>query len=231
MELFKQLPANAIPVFVGDLCDRGADSKSVVSFIKENNYLCVKGNHEDIMIGLFGKNARQSFGWMSDFVHWKNHNGGQQTLESYGIDSTLSSSLEDNILFQEHIAWMETLPVYLELDAVDKDGQRLLVSHSTAATGFLQFKNVPYSPLAQHQFEQLLMWERKPMPKKIPGFFNIYGHTPQRKKPTVREHFACIDGGVYSKHGEYGKMYALQFPEMVTFEQKNIDEENTHAST
>ena len=43
-----KLPQNANLVFVGDLVDRGKKSKEVIDFVKDNNYLCVLGNHEKI---------------------------------------------------------------------------------------------------------------------------------------------------------------------------------------
>lgn len=46
LSLIKKLPKNAKLCFVGDLCDRGKNSKEVIAFVKSNNYDCVLGNHE-----------------------------------------------------------------------------------------------------------------------------------------------------------------------------------------
>ena len=45
-----KLPQNANLVFVGDLVDRGKKSKEVIEFVKDNNYSCVLGNHEKMMM-------------------------------------------------------------------------------------------------------------------------------------------------------------------------------------
>ena len=42
-----------IPIFVGDLQDRGPNSKEVIEYIKSNNFLCVKGNHDEEMIRMY----------------------------------------------------------------------------------------------------------------------------------------------------------------------------------
>lgn len=44
MRLMDTLPHKNI-IFVGDLIDRGPDSSKVVSFVKDNGYKCVVGNH------------------------------------------------------------------------------------------------------------------------------------------------------------------------------------------
>ena len=48
--LTDKLPKDSNLIFVGDLVDRGKKSKEVVEFVKSNNYLCVLGNHEKMMI-------------------------------------------------------------------------------------------------------------------------------------------------------------------------------------
>jgi serine/threonine protein phosphatase 1 len=49
--LVAKLPRDAQLIFVGDLIDRGEQSAEVVRFVRENNHLCVMGNHEDLMAG------------------------------------------------------------------------------------------------------------------------------------------------------------------------------------
>ena len=48
--LTDKLPKDSKLIFVGDLVDRGKKSKEVVEFVKSNNYLCVLGNHEKMML-------------------------------------------------------------------------------------------------------------------------------------------------------------------------------------
>ena len=64
--------------FLGDLIDRGPDSAKVVSFVMENKYPCLLGNHEQMLLDAIGTgkiapNLLQ--GWI--------YSGGYNTLLSY----------------------------------------------------------------------------------------------------------------------------------------------------
>lgn len=89
--------------FVGDLIDRGPKSAQVVEFVRENNYPCVLGNHEHLLINAFPDRDSN----ISAFQGWLN-SGGQPTLTSY---SSTEALLED-------VAWLKTLPLYLDLGDV-----------------------------------------------------------------------------------------------------------------
>ncbi|NER78639.1 MAG: serine/threonine protein phosphatase [Leptolyngbya sp. SIO1D8] len=90
--------------FVGDLIDRGAQSAQVVDFVYQNSHPCVLGNHEQLLLNAFAKdrlNGNALHGWL--------YSGGQATLSSY----------ENNPdLLNEHLAWLRTLPLYLDLDDI-----------------------------------------------------------------------------------------------------------------
>ena len=89
--------------FVGDLIDRGPQSAQVVEFVRQNNYPCVLGNHEHLLLNAFpdeDPNLGAFQGWLSS--------GGQPTLTSY----------PDTEALLEHVAWLKTLPLYLDLGDV-----------------------------------------------------------------------------------------------------------------
>lgn len=217
MALIEKLPTGIPVTFAGDLIDRGPDSAKVVDFVKNNGYDCVMGNHELMMIkeSLVGidKDGKQYY-TASYFDGIWLMNGGDKTLDSYMNSNTKM----DSEMYKEHLDWLNTLPYYLEYPELkDKDGNHLLVTHSTAAEVW-----GIYSPESSI-FQENVLWERKNFPAKIDGIFNVYGHTPQQYKATVKEHFACIDGGACFKRQPYGRMIALQYPEMILFEQENIE--------
>lgn len=86
--------------FLGDLIDRGPQSAQVVDFVKESSYICLLGNHEQMLLDILGDGeiygpALQA--WL--------YSGGHSTINSYG----------DNGVRQEHLEWMRTLPTYLDL--------------------------------------------------------------------------------------------------------------------
>ena len=89
--------------FVGDLIDRGPQSAQVVEFVRENRYPCVLGNHEHLLLNAFpdeDPNLKAFQGWL--------HSGGQPTLTSY----------PDTEALLEHVEWLKTLPLSLDLGDV-----------------------------------------------------------------------------------------------------------------
>lgn len=86
--------------FLGDLIDRGPQSAQVVEFVHQSAYPCILGNHEQMLLDSFAGDKIQTHilqAWL--------YSGGQATLASYG----------DAGIPPEHLDWMRTLPVYLDL--------------------------------------------------------------------------------------------------------------------
>jgi serine/threonine protein phosphatase 1 len=89
--------------FLGDLIDRGPQSSQVVDFVRNSPYLCLLGNHEQLLLESFPTGevhepALQA--WL--------YSGGRATVSSY----------KDVDLLMEHLQWMATLPTYLDLDDI-----------------------------------------------------------------------------------------------------------------
>jgi serine/threonine protein phosphatase 1 len=97
--------------FLGDLIDRGPDSARVVKFVREKQYACVMGNHEQMLLAALGRGDRNGIvgGKISerDLQLWI-YTGGDATLESYGGSG----------IPPEDIEWMAGLPGYLDLGNV-----------------------------------------------------------------------------------------------------------------
>lgn len=217
MALIAKLPKGVPLTFAGDLIDRGPDSKSVVEFVKSGGYDCVVGNHEIMMIGELQFRAEPDStedAFVDDYSGIWTMNGGDKCMNSYRDEN----GKLDIVKLKEHLEWLRTLPYYMEYPELkDKEGRHLLVTHSTAAEvwGIVQPDT--------GAFKNAVTWDRIPYPQKIEGIYNVYGHTPQQHKATVKEHFACIDTGGYFKRTPYGRLTALQFPEMIVYEQENIE--------
>lgn len=86
--------------FVGDLIDRGPKSAQVVELVKNSDYRCILGNHEQMLLNILEQpdlpyTFRQA--WL--------YGGGQATLDSYG----------ENGIPDDHYRWMKSLPIYLDL--------------------------------------------------------------------------------------------------------------------
>jgi serine/threonine protein phosphatase 1 len=85
--------------FLGDLIDRGPNSAQVVEFVIRNNYPCLRGNHEEMLLDTLDTEEIDPELYKS----WL-YNGGYSTITSY-----------NNNIPTEHIEWMRNLPSYLDL--------------------------------------------------------------------------------------------------------------------
>jgi serine/threonine protein phosphatase 1 len=205
LALVEKLPKDIPLVFCGDLIDRGPDSNKVIEFVRQNNHYCVKGNHEDMMIRYF-EDSRSGM----DFIR----NGGGKTITSY------SGADLNNPVLKADLEWLKGLPTYLKFPNIkNKDGDHLLISHSSAYPVWGKESN-----FGKNRFDSILMWNRDPRINKIEGIFNIFGHTPQENGPRIKSCYANIDtGAVFSDYKEFGQLTALQFPEMIVYQQENVD--------
>ncbi|MBW4560431.1 MAG: serine/threonine protein phosphatase [Mojavia pulchra JT2-VF2] len=86
--------------FLGDLIDRGPQSAHVVNFVKKNNYPCLLGNHEQMLLNVL-TNGGSSNPAMQAWLYA----GGQATVASY----------QEATIPLEHLEWFQALPTYLDL--------------------------------------------------------------------------------------------------------------------
>lgn len=216
--LIKKLPPNAKITFVGDLVDRGKDSKRVVEFVKEGQYDCVLGNHELVMSKVLPKILKNPKS--ADSHVWYALNGGYETMRSYGLTGFFKSKTD---IAYEHIEWFKQLPLYLEYpDIKNNDGRYLVVTHAPV-NSLWKFKNAQLGTDESTKFRKEVLRSRKNQIVDNPDIFNIFGHTPY-SLPIMKNHYANIDTGcVYSDGDLLGNLTALEFPSMRTITQKNID--------
>lgn len=150
-------------IMLGDYIDRGPESKAVIEFLRSMEGLqwliCLKGNHEKMMIDAFYHRAK------STVKFWLN-NGGEETAESYGADIGWGKPSFWPLIPTEHIKWMEGLPVVVEHD------ERVFV-HAGFMPGF---------PL-EDQTEENMLWIRDRFLRAESDFMDwpyiVHGHTPQ----------------------------------------------------
>jgi len=180
MRLLDKLPQTDNLCFVGDLIDRGPDSKKVLEFVRDNNYKCVLGNHEDMAL----HNHKL---WMI--------NGGIATINNFGkINDWLNS---------EWIEWIENLPLFGEFNYNDK---RYLISHSFAYNAEQTFvydvlwgRDAVYNAMQNNNH---CLYDKK----YDDGFINIFGHTPLKNnaKKILNRHWMIDTGATYN-----GKLTAI----------------------
>ena len=212
LALIEQFPnkQNSKIVFVGDLIDRGSNSCEVVKFIMDNNYDCVKGNHEEIFLEYAPSKENED---LSDSKYWLFKCGGEQTLKSY-------TSKDE---YYKQYDFIKTLPLYLEYkDYKTTDNRYLVVSHS--AVGKVWDKRDSKDKFDIEDFENQLLYKRyKQFDNK--DIFNVYGHTP-RSEAKLTSFDANIDLGCCYKdrNGAINpRLCALEFPSMKVYTQENIE--------
>jgi serine/threonine protein phosphatase 1 len=100
-------------VFLGDLVDRGPDSRAVVEcamrLVLSGEALAVRGNHEELMLHAIAN--RESVG-----IYWWAENGGDETIASYMMANGVQDDFRDAI-DDAHVYWLSTLPVMIQDEA------------------------------------------------------------------------------------------------------------------
>lgn len=173
-------------VFLGDYVDRGPDSRGVISALVSLNapeleIICLKGNHEAVMLSALEDT--------STFRDWLRHGGGE-TLQSYGV--TGDPNAEPDVLEASRLAFRKKLPAshktFLE---------NLPASHERAPLFFVHAGVNPNKPLNM-QDEDDFLWireaflsSRKPLEAII-----VHGHTPQ-DEPSWDGRRIGLDTGAY----------------------------------
>lgn len=161
-------------ILLGDYVDRGPDSRRVVDFLirrqsdQGGRVICLRGNHEEMLLRAADKERSDR-----DLMNWW-RNGGEQTLESYGVG-------DPSDLPAEHLLWMQQLPL------MQRDRHRLFV-HAGIRPG------IP--PAIQS--EEDLLWIREPFLSSTDdhGVLVVHGHTPVgSRQPELRANRLNLDTG------------------------------------
>ncbi|GJL91879.1 metallophosphoesterase family protein [Hyphococcus sp.] len=176
---------NAQLIFLGDYVDRGQDSRGVIDRLIElkrihKDTVFLKGNHEAIMIDFLME--------PEDLPQWLDW-GGEETLESYGIDPVgiSKSDLADAI----HAAMPQTHFDFLNsLSLTHIEGDYLFV-HAGVRPG----------AALEDQSETDLLWIRKRFhnaaPAERPDYVVVYGHTPVNKPEDAGWRIGVDTGACY----------------------------------
>jgi len=158
---------------VGDLIDRGKNSKDVIDFVIENKIKTIRGNHEDVLLKAFDEIGKPDKSLIEIYQHHFRI-GGEATFESYRgerkpfILSDYKNAFEDT----GHLEFMKSLPVMNELPKV-------VISHA----GIVKDATI-----------QDIIWNRtKPLLKL--NKLQVIGHTPQDEVLYEKNWYMNIDTG------------------------------------
>lgn len=186
---------------LGDLIDRGVDSKGVLDFIFELHkmgftMLSIKGNHEDMYLRA-GDSPLLMDMWLA--------NGGRATLRSFDADGP------GDIPFRYQL-FLRSLPYYIILDD-------FVLVH--AALNFLSS-----DPFAD---TEAMLWQRDCTVDRfrIGGRRIVCGHTPvtreQLEASLADDRIMLDNGSVFEERPGMGSLAALELNSMAVYYQNNID--------
>ena len=191
---------------LGDLIDRGPDSKGVIEAILSllaagYDIRCCLGNHEDMMLLAVHK------GIFEDLLEWL-ENGGDTTLESYGVE-------HPQHIPEAHLQFLESLPLYHLTDG-------FVLVHAGVDCTLAD----PFSPAGR----EYLLWDRSGIMDigKLGGRRLVSGHSTRKLKDLrkgIRKNHLRIDNGcVFTGFPDKGNLVALDLDSGELFVQENIDE-------
>lgn len=160
-------------VHVGDLVDRGADSRGVIDWLMAgietgNDWVVLKGNHDRMFWQFMEDPARSDPGLRSELSWLHPRIGGAETLASYGVRSPA-----DRRMFAVHEDALAAVP------QTHRDFMAgLPAMHLRPGLIFVHAGIAPGVPLAQ-QSENNLLWIRDRFldDRRDHGALVVHGHT------------------------------------------------------
>ncbi|WP_413876605.1 metallophosphoesterase family protein [Albidovulum sp.] len=166
--------AEAPVVHIGDLVDRGPDSRGVIDFLLNGigagaPWIAIKGNHDRMFTGFLDDPDSQDPG-LREGLHWIDPAlGGDRTLASYGVGGA-----GERMLFDLHEAALRAVP---PAHVAFLNG--LALSHRRGKVLFVHAGIRPGVPLAE-QSEGDLLWIRRAFldDRSDHGALVVHGHTP-----------------------------------------------------
>jgi len=214
-------PEKDIVVVIGDLIDRGYDSKSVVEQCmkwhkKYKHWQFIYGNHEDILKNWLegGQKYQEDSSW-SCFLY----NGGKETLKSYGISEAVKHLFPINHL---DFLFNETKMLY--------ETDNYVFVHAGLVPGLSISKHLSKIKEEYESYTNAMLWARE-------GFIDnpydwgkkiIFGHTPAYKlnwgsfgQPIIMKNKIGIDGAICSKKLD-GNLIAIELPEERFYYQESL---------
>lgn len=187
---------------LGDLFDRGPDSKEVIQICLDEKVLSIKGNHEDLIMELINRHTFHNF-ILSEVM------GGKATLKSYGVDIYGKKDREIGLDFlkampQSHQEYVSKLPCYRRIKVGE---QHYWLIHGglqvSSAQNYLQQGGISNDDGLMAKISsktpESLYWQ-SPDVRQDDNLYHfkdaiqIFGHRPV-KSPIIREHFIAIDTG------------------------------------
>jgi serine/threonine protein phosphatase 1 len=172
-------------VFLGDLIDRGPDSRDVVHAVMKladaGLAVCLKGNHEEMLLNAIDSTSRNTF------ATW-NLNGGDTALESYERANGKGGDWRESVDLA-HVKWLRTLPSIIRDEA-----RNLVFVH--AGIDPWRFPDCPEGVRLWTRSKEFFDSERWPEREETRDILIVHGHTPTDDfEPDVAPRRINVDTG------------------------------------
>lgn len=231
--LIAQIPPDYIIIILGDMIDKGKKAKEVVQMVKDHHEALL-GNHDHLMT--VESNPKT---WKHYQSLWLENNG-RDTHKSYGDKWKIQNIKENKVTYHQHVVYLKSLPMVIELPNLMVRGKPVVLSHSTISKAVAYFGGIDKvkeelntKPRGEYLSDfadkkevsarkaiQSILWEVVGNVTELPdlGVYNVFGHTVQDQGIQIGDNGAIIDCGVYVNN----TMSALLLPELKIITQVKI---------
>jgi len=195
MKLVAKFPPNEKILFVGDLNDRGPDSRKVISWVKDNGHECMHSNHGQMFCDFMLDTGIYEYGI------WK-QNGGGETLDNYLVKGVTNCSHREQVwdeddgdyclrkiyydpIIMEHVNWLNTRPLFHSSDGA-------YVTHAPLNPNARN----PYDITNLKTMDDNILWNRTAPAPREDGLISVFGHNGFFKRYYTEDkklHAVCID--------------------------------------
>lgn len=220
LALVEKLPSDARLIFVGDLVNRGKQSREVIEFVRNNAFGIVRGNHEGYMLE-HGRNFVQAIENHTEVnLHsmWM-YVGGVQMLWSYRLLSRAEDEPfhviqndEGIEALKKDLEWIATLPLCIEMGEVEGYSLPIVISHGSIGNFWHLRETKP------EHFEFYILSNRN-RPSNDSPIFNIYGHTVV-ESVVIGKNFVSLDTGCGKSHNAKLSAYCIESGEVFEVHKK-----------
>lgn len=216
--LLAKMPAGAIPFSVGDMIDRGPESKKVLEFFYEKGQ-AVLGNHEHLMLDWI---ESEGLGRYYGFQLWGTRiNGAAETIRSFDLDMTDLSNFmimkaNARLLYADNselFYWLKNLPFHFE-------NEELIVTHAplNPTLSLDQCLDIG-DECGIIQCGRSVLWNTGRPRRK--DRFQIHGHFANKKAGVLRDKDGVFGINLDSSRGEV--LSGMHWPSKEIFTQDFLD--------
>lgn len=213
-----KMPKSTYEISLGDLNDKGPDSKACMDYFMQPDKIWIKGNHEHMLAQIYRMMTRGDKGIYQPY-HWYERNKGSATLKSFGIDR-----LEDIGKIPEiYIDYIESKTL------LSLENNQYFLSHAPLNKNVHVDENIFGKD--HLKVDASILWNRYPWKRKQDKFF-IYGHnngkdvlwhSDQYPKGKYSKDILPNSWGVCLDTAYSGFLSGLHLPTMKVYQQEIID--------